>query len=474
MLRASFLACCLFVILASAALAQPSLDEQDTATVTVDLKSGEKLAFQVYRDGRRPEQFYYMPDTVRLFENTVNGKQIPQFTVLRYDFTDQNNPTAPSGGILQFAAMMGATPEAFEQIKKKIPEAFKLNKDDPVQLASIPIKQAKVALYAGKDGKLINAVFGEGVAPLSDTQRMIFQMDLTQAGADVYDALTKKGQGGVGVAVTVDFLGLTPPAEVRITADYRLIANHYSKNEKTKVAAAASAWFGLVKANAEYRSDFMEARDSLEKAGALKVDVYGNEQIPSEKLNELFVAPVLARINQQILEVQKSPEKTVPASAPDPVAEASAGGWGFATAYGKSVAVKNVSEVRDYKETVDLKFRDVVPRQTLVAGFIGVGNYDEKIKDQLYITASRQFPTAILKLPLLGDSYFKTALFRSWVTGPDDKAEFYSDVFDWMKGGERVEDGQRRSGELRPVRVHKPPGRARRQGTELDQVQAAL
>jgi hypothetical protein len=63
-----------------------------------------------------------------------------------------------------------------------------------------------------------------------------------------------------------------------------------------------------------------------------------------------------------------------------------------------------------------------------------VGNYDDDIKEQLYITTTRKFPTAILTLPVLGDDYFQTATFRSWVTHPDSSGEFYSGVHQWRKG----------------------------------------
>jgi hypothetical protein len=429
LLTSLFVALLTFSAMNCDALAQPSLKEGDVNAVVLELSTGEKVTFDVYRDGNESSRFFYMPRTVRVFENMVGEKKVPEFTLVRYDLGTEANPL--TGGILQFSATIGATAEEIDGMRKKIPGTFGLAQDATFTLSSIPVKSAEAAIYAA-EGVLISKVYGSGSAPLSATQKMIFQLDLTGAGTDVFTALTS-GKTGVGVTFTVEFLGLTPEAQIEIIADYRQIRNHYSENKKTKTAAAACGWTGKVSASANWQKDFAEVRNILQTSGALKVTLTGTETYTSKELNEL-IAPVLARINTQILEIEKAPEKIDPAIAKDPEAKAEATGWGVAFARGESIAVKKVEDVKDFKEKINMNFRDVAPRKTVVGGFVGIGRYDEETRKQLFITASKSFPAAVLTLPIISETEFSSLQCTSWITAPNVPNRFYSKVHNWSKG----------------------------------------
>jgi hypothetical protein len=420
----------LFVNATQVAFGQPSLDQKDASIVTIEL-NGESLTYEIYRDSDDQNQFYYLPNEVRIFERVVNGKRIPEMSMVVFDFANEDNQQAPAGGILQFSAVIGAYPEAIELIRDAIKKQKSLPDDYVVRLASIPLQRSEVLVFSA-EGNLITKVFGSGSAPLGSTQKMIFELDLSKAGADVYKALTSGGTG-VGVVVKMDFLGLTPAAKIVIEADYRKIRDFYSKNEKEKSAAAACGWSGKVSANASWQSDFSRTIDTLISSGALKVTNRGNETYDSAKLSEL-VAPILARINQEILNLQKAPEQIDPAVAKDPEANATATGWGLAVAYGKSTSVKEVNEVRDFKEVIDMEFRDPVPRSTSAGGFIGVGRYPEDVKETIYIRATSSFKTGVLALPMLSDSTFESAECNIWVTARNSNTPYYSKVFNWKSG----------------------------------------
>ena len=178
---------------------------------------------------------------LRLTERSINGAVIPEFTLVKYKFGDETNDVV-AGGILQFEAVIGATAEEVQGMETKLKQSFGLPENAPFRLAAVPIKSSQVALYAPA-GNLVSSSFGSGVAPNDATQKMVFQLDLTEVGVNVYTALTAS-QGGVPVVVTLDYYGLTPAATVKITANYRKIAQNYSSNTKTKTAASATSFWG--------------------------------------------------------------------------------------------------------------------------------------------------------------------------------------------------------------------------------------
>lgn len=374
--------------------AQPSLDPVDAQTIVVNSAGGTN-SFTVYCDGQdeyRTSQFYYTPNRVRLTERIINGKAVPEFTLVKYGFGDETQETV-TGGILQFLAVTSATDEEILQLKEKIITEYKLPPGTAIRIAPLQLKKATVTAYTPA-GSLISSSYGSGTAPNDATQKMVFQVDLTNAGVNVYKALTE-AQGGIPVVVTMDYWALTPKAKAHIEYDYRQIATHYSSDKKVKSAAAASGFYGAARASATATSDMSKVREALENSGGLKIKLKGNTEYTSKDLNTM-IAPILARINEEILLIQKPPEKIDPAVAKEPDATASSSDkmWSVAYARGESSVVKDIEQIKNVHETIDIEAQDIVTLSSSVSGLIGIGAYPKEIRDQLYVRAYDQtFPT---------------------------------------------------------------------------------
>lgn len=100
-------------------------------------------------------------------------------------------------------------------------------------------------------------------------------------------------------------------------------------------------WFGV-----DAQLDREKLRDELIRNKAIKIEVIEGENFDMSQIDN-YLQPILNRINQEILETFKPPEKVEIASTSDlSVGE----GW---IGLGYSVAVKDFKNVKKGKETID-------------------------------------------------------------------------------------------------------------------------
>jgi hypothetical protein len=375
----------------SPANAQASLAAENIIDDVKVVTSVGTEMFTLFRDARDEKQWYYVPNRPLLVEVAgENGQQMPQFSLLRYQFADPADASKlVEEGILQFASSMAAPAEALAQFKKSIQERSGLS---DVRISAIPFKAAEVALYTypGADGKskLISAApYGSGVAPLFSSQSMAFSIPLTRMGSDVFDKLST-GNTGIPVAVTFTFNALTPPSGFKITVDYDQLYSHYSKDEKMRASASYFGWF-----SASYEKTVQQIRESLINNKSISVEVISGENFKLEDIDK-YLQPVLARINAELIESAKPPETVVPAQASSP----SRGGWYGGGGY--SVALKDITKVKKGKEVWDMRIQSIVERKTVAQGFIGIGKYSDAIKNQaIVVVPDSKFKSAYLMLP---------------------------------------------------------------------------
>lgn len=362
-----------------AAFAQASIAAEniiDTVSFSYTDATGTQQQEDVtlVRDEGEVKQWYYVPSRPVLVTTRVGNKAIPQFSLLTYDYTEVGNETIRSAGLLNFSARLSLPPEAIEAMKAAAKDAVAEKQGvaiaNEIRIAALPINKATVAVYAG-DGTLAGTAEGTGTAPTFASQTMAFSIPLTQLGSAVIDDLVK-GTSGVRTAVAFSYNGITPKCGYRITADYSQIRDFYSRNERTAARASYYGWF-----SGSYNKEVADIRDALVNNGALKTEVLASNECTAERLDALML-PILKRINDQVLETFKPPEKIDPAVAGTPSTGGYFGGVGY------SVAVKNVSELTTLKETINFEQATIVERDTVAQGFIGIGNYPEDIRNQLF------------------------------------------------------------------------------------------
>jgi len=344
------------------AFAQASLAAEDIAEDVKATLDGVPETFTVVRDALQRNQWYYIPNAPRLYERAFQGKREPEFSLVRYQFPDPDNAAKLlEGGILQFAATLSVPPEALEELKKAVADKFPGTKSEEIRLSGLPLKSAKVSLLTPQKGALLSSQpQGGGVGPANASQKMVFMLELTSNGADVYEKLTR-GNTGVPVHIEFVYLGLTPKAGFRVNVDWDQTYSHYSRDEKFR--ARASYW-GLAGANA--RADITSIRDELTRAKAIKVEAIEGEGFDMSKI-DAYLQPLLKRINDELIEDMKPPSEVDPAKADDPGTAGYFGGVGYA------VAMKSVTKVKHGNEVIDYRFQKIVERANIADGFLGIG-----------------------------------------------------------------------------------------------------
>ncbi|MDQ1593240.1 MAG: hypothetical protein QOG71_3867 [Pyrinomonadaceae bacterium] len=373
--------------------AQPSLASADIREMQISVSSRLE-DFTVIRDAQLRDQYYYVPTRPRLVEVTNDGRNEPQFSLIRYQFVNPDDPNGLlEGGILQFAVKLAA-PGVAEQIRKKISQETS-RPEASIRVASLPLKSAEVVMYSPGQGKLVSKTFGSGIAPQFATQEMAFSIELSRVGSDVFDALvgnTPGGNTGVPVAVIMTYNGLTPPAGFRIKVNYRKLYNHYSSDQKL---AARASYYGLFGASTNVR--WQNLSESLKRDGALDIKKISGEGVDDAVLDQHMQA-ILKGINERIFQTLSPPRQVEPAQAADPSASGFFGGVGY------NASFKNVNEVSSLDETIEWTEQRIIERKTLAAGFIGIQGYPQDIRNRL-VTFVREgnWDSAFFMLPTVGN-----------------------------------------------------------------------
>ncbi|MQU92894.1 hypothetical protein [Sinorhizobium meliloti] len=403
-------------------------DVQDDIVVSVD---GVNMAFTLLRDSRKPSQWYYVPNQPRLFEvmRAEDDKVVPEFSLIRYQFPNPADPAIlDEGAIAQFSILLSPKPEAVTALRTALAERLNLGEDE-IQLTSLPFTEGTVALYDQRDSLLIGGTpEGGGVAPTFASQKMSFQVPLTKAGADFYDTVTS-GNTGVGVSATLTYQGLTPAAGFKATVNWKQLFEHLSKEEKIRAQISYGSFFGM-SASASYEKSNTEIRENLTQSKSVKIDVIQGSGFDMAQIDK-YLQPLLARINQELLDSSKPPERIDPASAHRP----DAGGRGISGGY--SVAMKKIELTKSGEETIEFNVRTIVDRKTTVEGFVGLTSYPEDVrKEAILFVKPGDWSSATFPLPTVaGAAAFQVASIDLEVTLQSAGQALEKQLVSWTQEG---------------------------------------
>jgi hypothetical protein len=355
--------------------------------------------FTVVRDALQTDQWYYAPTQPRLSERVMsNGRREPEFALVRYQFKDPADPEKlAEGGFLQFAMTLALPPEALPQLKAAIAARAKV-KPETVRLAALPFKAATANLYVPKSGLLIaSEPLGPGIAPTFSTQKMAYAISLSKIGSDVYDTLTT-GTTGLATGIEFTYTGLTPPVGFTVTVDWDQAYTFYSKDEKIRAQLSLGSYFG-----GKVSIDRSKLVETLTQNKVITI-----EEIDNPENGAKYLELILNRINTELLEAMKPPEKIPEAVAGDPNPDKSVldklTGKFFGQA-GYSVAIKDRKVVKKGKEKVTFRSRHLQERKTVAAGFVGIGGYPEDVRQRLVtVVPPGPWKSAFFILPNVGDA----------------------------------------------------------------------
>ena len=230
----------------------------------------------IYRDHQDQSLFYYVSERPRLARN--DG--VPEFVYLKYkrDITDNPNfdpetKESLGGGFLAFTVDLGVDEDQLNEVKQELSKFA----DGDVKLAPVQFRKGAVRLSISKDAadapnaaadepkgfKFFEEVYGTTKPSLIGDNRATFSVVLGQEAATLFEEALKAGISPIGVIYDLEYLGLRPAFNVKITAEYKRIYDHL------EISLAARGQIQVVSLAAEIDIAFQKLRDD----GAVKVEV---------------------------------------------------------------------------------------------------------------------------------------------------------------------------------------------------------
>jgi hypothetical protein len=381
--------------------AQVSLGSGDQTDVTVKV-NGVDETFTVLRDYKRPDQFYYVPGTVRLATRGEGKNKRPVFHLLKYQVLDKEINELVEGGIMQFSVRFSPGDNAVGKIKTAVADEFGYE-EGKIKLSALPYKSAEVSIY-DLEGELLATEFQKpGVGPAFANNEIPFQVQLTSLSADVYDALTRGG-GGIPVYITYTFDQVSPATGFKVTVDWNQTYKHFSKDEKTRKAFTQwyyyRTWWGRRRVRARsgvQKKDVQTLSEILQENKNINVESLDGENISQEDIDR-YIDPIIERINKELVEKMAPPEKIDPAATSEPN---NPGYWRTSS----NIAIKNVNKVKQGKEVIEFNRRHLFESKDTYGSIVGIGNYDEEIQKKLItIMPAGNWNSAYFPVPAVGDS----------------------------------------------------------------------
>lgn len=259
----------------------------------LDAPIGPIRGMMIYRDHQDEGLFHYVPERPRLALN--DG--VPEFVFLKYrrDITD--NPAFDpetkqelGGGFLAFTVDLGVSDEELDEIKGELAQFA----SGEVRLAPIQFRKGSVRLSISKDTAeapdappdaprgltFFEETYGATEPSLFGFNRATFAIILSQEGATLLEAGMRSGISPIGVIYDLEFLGLRPAFNVKITAEYHRIYEHL------EVQFGARGQIYAVALAVDIAAAFQKLRDE----GAIKVEVlnFTDDEDLTKKADEAF------------------------------------------------------------------------------------------------------------------------------------------------------------------------------------------
>ncbi|MCP8937642.1 hypothetical protein NK718_03885 [Alsobacter sp. SYSU M60028] len=229
-------------------------------TLTVD-------GVTVFRDHANPRQFWYLPAPVDIARRQPDNRAA--FTLISWKPADAAGGTK-GGGFLTLESTL-RLPRATEQ---KILAAVRalVPSGEPI-LTATPFDSGTVRCVAldleGGGGtraqdppgtfRAVEAISGATTPSMAGDNTAAFSLTLTQEGATILKQAFEQGTTPVGVIYDLKYTGLRPSLQIKITADYEKIFQHFSAGLEAQVY-----WF---------RAGIDAGFESLVANGAITIEV---------------------------------------------------------------------------------------------------------------------------------------------------------------------------------------------------------
>jgi hypothetical protein len=223
----------------------------------------------VFPDHADPSQFWYLPGPVGL--ELESGSTEPQFLLIMYAPDVAGNGIQGSG-FLNVTTALTVSDMTQTQIIGQIRTQFP-NVDSPklapvsfdtgtVQIVALDLQGAggtSASAAAPGTGQAVERILGASSPELFGNNDAVFGLTLTEEGATILEEAFKDGMTPVGAIYNMQFTGVLPALDVKITCDLKRAYNSFS------VDLTASAYFVSAGIDATF--------EQLRQDGVIQIDV---------------------------------------------------------------------------------------------------------------------------------------------------------------------------------------------------------
>jgi hypothetical protein len=242
----------------------------------LDNPMGPIEGVMVWTDHADPNLYYYLPERPRLARDESGVEFI--FLKFRRDITDNpafdpDQKQSLGGGFLAFTTDLGIDDDVAAAVKS---EVGRLATGD-VRLTPVQCQKGTVRLSIARDGatapdapagtqpgfKFYEQIYGTSVPSLYGDNRATFALALDEEAATLMQEALKSGICPIGVIYDLEYLGLRPAFDVKVTADYSRI---YDSLELQFGLSASYMSIGV-------KADIDLAWQKLREDGSIKVEV---------------------------------------------------------------------------------------------------------------------------------------------------------------------------------------------------------
>jgi hypothetical protein len=398
-------------------VAQASLAAENIIDdIKVVTKYGKQKVYTVFQDNGAQEQWYYMPNELRVAEEVdVDEKVRPKMTILRYQYQDIKTKDNLEGGILVATFTYAMEPEVVEDVKEHIQKVTGIKN---IRLSAIPLKSSQIDFLSNSDQFIGNKDAKVTFAgATSASQEIVISYDLTKLGASVFKTLASS-KGGIPIRASITYNGLTAPCGYKIKGEWDNVYKYYEK--KTKLEGGVKLW-GLKAGGTKTNQ---KVRETLNNIQGMEVEVVECESKgdSSTNLDESNMYALIAKIQNAVFsdslmgrvsELEKlkamlvnETDKNTKQRILDMMVSAES-----SINIGYQRSIKDVQKRRKGKINYDFSRQRMVTRPSAFGGLLSFAKYglsEEELVEQGYIIdvdVNADFPSVIMGLPHINPDF---------------------------------------------------------------------
>lgn len=407
--RLAIVALALLALSPALAFATPNVSVQHTV-------QADGVAWAVIQDDKDPMQWYYIPSTARVAENS---KGDPEFTLLKYQSVDPNDKEKMlEGGFILFSVTLAPNEKAQGAIASAICalDIMKGKGATPanIRIAGVPMEDAKMRLFDYGNEFIASAAASEGIGSSVSATKIPFAVKLTKLGSKTFEELTRQSTG-FKVDIDYTFTAITPKLGCKVTFDWSKIQTAVSSQTKVKSTSGDQRYWSHGyycrycypnNNRSQYSADVQSFYEQLKTENSITVEKIVDKTGKTdwdEAKSDLLIAPVLERIKEKLLKLDTIEfDKVEPVKASD-VAQPD-GYWGYSNE-NRSVSEKKVDKSMLVKETFSYNVQYLISVPSSAGGFIGLGAYPKNVQDQhiVNVGTTGDFQHAVFSLPPVSD-----------------------------------------------------------------------